>query len=307
MRRVSGLALLGVALLAIFESTTAVKDKDFKICAQSGFCRRNRAFADHAAAAGLAWTSPYELEADSIKFTDGVLTGTIWKAVEEKDGGRVELPLTVTFLDDGVARLTIDEGKRQRGEIEMRGDSTARKERYNEAGNWALVGGKNIIGRAFKESSVGETKVRYGDGNFQVVLQYSPFKATFWKDGKIFVVFNDRGLLNVDHWRPKREKVEGEPAQDESTWWEETFGGNTDTKPRGWFGILKAARLYVDGAQVRNPSALISLSLGMTLFMAFLSTTPVFPLRRLVEVKETTKNRTVFTMPMSLSTSSTRR
>jgi alpha 1,3-glucosidase len=58
---------------------------------------------------------------------------------------------------------------------------------------------------------------------------------------------NDRGLLNVEHWRPKvdkpqEEKKEGEaeddaskqePTEDESTWWDEAFGGNTDTKPRG--------------------------------------------------------------------------
>ena len=28
-------------------------------------------------------------------------------------------------------------------------------------------------------------------------------------------------------------KIEEEAGEDESTWWEETFGGNTDTKPRG--------------------------------------------------------------------------
>jgi alpha 1,3-glucosidase len=55
----------------------------------------------------------------------------------------------------------------------------------------------------------------------------------------------------LEHWRakvekPKEEKTEGdeenkeeekkveeENGEDESTWWEESFGGNTDTKPRG--------------------------------------------------------------------------
>lgn len=63
--------------------------------------------------------------------------------------------------------------------------------------------------------------------------------------------------MNMEHWRakvekPAEEKKEGEEEQkegeeeqkeeeksqapqgeDESTWWEETFGGNTDSKPRG--------------------------------------------------------------------------
>lgn len=46
----------------------------------------------------------------------------------------------------------------------------------------------------------------------------------------------------MEHWRPKieKEKKEGEEetiaetiSVDESTWWEESFGGNTDSKPRG--------------------------------------------------------------------------
>lgn len=46
--------------------------------------------------------------------------------------------------------------------------------------------------------------------------------------------------MNVEHWRPKVEKEvkEGEQGihdntEDESTWWDEQFGGNTDSKPKG--------------------------------------------------------------------------
>jgi alpha 1,3-glucosidase len=71
----------------------------------------------------------------------------------------------------------------------------------------------------------------------------------FNRDEQTQVRFNDRGFLNLEHWRPKIEKKEGEEgekkegeegeAEDtkdievEGTWWEETFGGNTDSKPRG--------------------------------------------------------------------------
>src|SRR5204862_8124573 len=74
---------------------------------------------------------------------------------------------------------------------------------------------------------------------YEAVIKHSPFAIDFKRDGATQIKFNDRGFLNIDHWRPKieREKVEAEPepatAEDESTWWEETFGGNTDSKPRG--------------------------------------------------------------------------
>ena len=56
-------------------------------------------------------------------------------------------------------------------------------------------------------------------------------------------MLNDRGFMNMEHWRPKVDKPSSddndteaktpEAEEDASTWWEETFGGNTDTKPKG--------------------------------------------------------------------------
>jgi len=76
-------------------------------------------------------------------------------------------------------------------------------------------------------------------------VKFSPFSIDFARDGATQVKLNDRGLLNMEHWRPKIEKAEPEQkegeelpvevqtGEDESTWWDETFGGNTDSKPRG--------------------------------------------------------------------------
>jgi alpha 1,3-glucosidase len=224
------------ALLSLTQISHAVKHGDFKTCSQSGFCKRNRAFADQATAAGPAFTSPYELDSSTVKLNDGILTGTIWKTVSEEDGGKVELPVVISFLDDGVARLTVDEARRQKGDIEIRGDSKARKERYNEAEKWALVGGQNVDPSATLETRDGGAKVAYGPSGYEVQIDYKPFKVSFWRDNEPHVVFNDRHLMNIEHWRPKREKKEGEEEgsrEDESTWWEETFGGNTDFKPKG--------------------------------------------------------------------------
>jgi alpha 1,3-glucosidase len=234
-----------------------VKQHDFKKCDQSGFCKRNRQLADDAAASS-SWTSPYALDAASITFKDGQLSATVLKTLKLGDE-KVKLPLTVTFLDSGVARVTLDEERRQKGDIELRHNSKARKERYNEAGKWALVGGLKVsAGAALSDKAEeGFTKVFYGEGGkHQAIIRHAPFGIEFQRDGETQVKFNDRGLINVEHWRQKvekpyeEEKKEGEEekkeddkkeeekkeevkGEDEGTWWEESFGGNMDTKPRG--------------------------------------------------------------------------
>ena len=169
-----------------------------------------------------------------------------------KDAGPVQLPLKISFLDSGVARVTIDELKRQQGAIELRHGSQARPERYNEASKWALVAGE-LPDKTVK-AEIGEEQIiaNYGlGGRYRAIIKYSPFSVDFLRDDEVQIQFNGRGLLNVEHWRPKVDKEKKEPeepkegteskavedstdeGEDESTWWEETFGGNTDSKPKG--------------------------------------------------------------------------
>lgn len=161
-------------------------------------------------------------------------------------GETVKLPLTITFLESGAARVTVDEEKRQKGEIELRHGSNARKERYNEAEKWAIVGGLDVSkgAKLSKEVEEGTTRVLFGQaGTHEAVITHSPFGIDFKRGGETQIRFNERGLLNVEHWRAKVEKVEKKEGEeevtteetgvDESTWWDEAFGGSTDTKPRG--------------------------------------------------------------------------
>jgi alpha 1,3-glucosidase len=227
-----------------------VKHENFKACNQSGFCKRNRAYADVAVAQGTSWTSPYRIDAQTLKVKDGVLTATIIKTVD--DSKLVHLPLAITFLRSGAVRVTVDEAKRRSKEIELRHGSQARKERYNEASKWAIVGdltGADVqIGNRDDDGTI----IQYGPGmKYQAVILHSPFSVDFVRDEQVHVRVNGQGLMNMEHWRPKVEKEkkeakEGETAEqeqeqvqvpddavDESTWWEETFGGTTDSKPKG--------------------------------------------------------------------------
>lgn len=188
-------------------------------------------------------SSPYVLDPSSIKVKNGKLEGTIIKTIGNDQ--KVNLPLVATFLETGNARFTIDEELRQKGQIELRHNSIARKERYNEAGEWALTGAGLQAQKDTKvERQNDRTEVTWGTGDaFKAVITHAPFGVEFFTGGEKRIVLNNRGFMNVEHWRPKIEKpvpAEGEekpevtqPEEDESTWWEETFGGNTDSKPRG--------------------------------------------------------------------------
>ncbi|KAK8187127.1 glycosyl hydrolases family 31-domain-containing protein [Phyllosticta capitalensis] len=238
------LVLVLSTICALFTPIAAVKHENFKTCAQSGFCTRNRALADKAAELSSTWESPYRLDPTSITFDNGKLSGTVFKKINAA-GEEVKLPLTVTFLESGTARVTLDEEKRQKGDIELRNESKARKERYNEAESWAIVGGlEPSTGAAvIADADEGTTKVVYGPGGkFEAVIRHSPVAIDFRRDGQTQVRLNCEGLLNMEHWRPKVDKPEGEekpedtpvvPYEDETLLWEESFGGNTDSKPRG--------------------------------------------------------------------------
>ena len=219
-----------------------MKHENFKTCDQSGFCKRNRAYADEATSKGSSWTSPYSLDPGTISVKEGQLKGIISKSVDE--AGIVRLPLTITFLESGVARVTVDEEKRQTGDIELRHGSVARKERYNEVSKWALVGGLSRNQDAKGALTQEATTVTYGpDNTYKAVVHHFPFAIDFFRGDQIHLNLNAKGLLNYEHWRPKVENEQKERegdnitttviGEDESTWWEETFGGNTDSKPKG--------------------------------------------------------------------------
>lgn len=230
-----------------------MKYENFKTCAQSGFCTRNRDYAKAAASAGATWTSPYNLDEASISFKDGTLTGTVLKTINTTSGETVRLPLVFSFLESGAGRITLDEEKRQKGDIELRHGSKARKERYNEVEDWAIVGGlKKSAGAAIgKSPAKSTTTVVFGPaGKHEAIIHHSPFAVDFKRGGETHISLNAQGLMSMEHWRPKvekpapPEKQEGESAEqvpmqaveegpDESTWWEEKFGGNTDSKPKG--------------------------------------------------------------------------
>ncbi|PHH85981.1 hypothetical protein CDD83_10909 [Cordyceps sp. RAO-2017] len=238
-RNWTALLCLVAVLFCTWQPAVSVKEHDFKKCDQSGFCKRNRAYADNAANQQATWSSPYKVIPESPSLKDGQLHAVILKTINDK-GETTRLPLTVSFLKSGAARVSIDEERRLKGDIQLRNDSPVRKERYNEAENWVIVGGLDLDkGAQVALQDKSQVNIKYGpDSKLEAAIKFAPFEMEFRKNGKTHIKFNGRGLLNMEHWRPKVEKPEGKEGEavdgeDESTWWEETFGGNTDSKPRG--------------------------------------------------------------------------
>ena len=80
-----------------------MKHGNFKTCDQSGFCKRNRAYADTASHLAHNWESPYKLDSSSITFHNGQLSAVVLKKIATS-GEEVRLPLTVTFLESGAQK-----------------------------------------------------------------------------------------------------------------------------------------------------------------------------------------------------------
>lgn len=229
--------------------------QDFKTCAQSGFCRRNRALADRAAEATSAWTSPYSLHSPS--FNGGSYTARIANALFSNISFSLRIDLIETGRDIST-RIRIDEvdGLRQR---------------YKEAATWALVKEPTVVSAndritvklAKDRSTISWSGVPGRPKDQELVIEHSPLRLTFSRDKHPQVVLNERGLFNMEHFRVKTPEasaaaesapdqlvIEDTPETDkhapapdgrfarfldstEDGMWQETFGGRADSKPKG--------------------------------------------------------------------------
>ncbi|KAG9312217.1 glycosyl hydrolases family 31-domain-containing protein [Chiua virens] len=222
-------------------STLAFKRESFKTCDQSGFCRRGRALSARAHTAGEPWQSPYYIDPSSILRdpTDAFFTAIVKSTVYPD----IKFSLEVRAHDDGVIRVRMDEVARLR-------------KHYDEAASWALVRDPPLSKSHHVRWLVGkdETRTRYGSEGamFEVVVQYSPLKVIFYKNGEEQVVLNGRGLLHMEHFRTKEEtqrlEIEGADGEQvplqvnaaawfegeqQDAWWDETWSTWTDSKPKG--------------------------------------------------------------------------
>ena len=143
------------------------------------------------------------------------MTATILKSIE-KEVKQIELPLTIQFFKSGVARVTIDETRRQQGDIELpEGKNHVRKERYNLVADAVLIGGKELdiaVNKLVTRDN--STRIRYGSRvDQEIIVHHYPFKIEFLRDDNVEMVLNERNFLNVEHWRPRSIKEQQEKEE----------------------------------------------------------------------------------------------
>ena len=236
--------------IALVQGVLSVKHHDFKTCAQSGFCHRNRARADRAKAIGAKWISPYKLI--SPKFSKGVYRAAVKNSLYRE----VEFDLEVRFQQDGTVRILLDE-------------NNGLYQRYNETASYSLVGPPVLefddSRYQFKVEASKSTITVLANQN-QVVIQHEPIQFTFYRDQQPHLILNERGLLNMEHYRTRPANTETDPVDvliqepegnvapifttsesepfadfadiDDEGHWEESFGGHKDSKPRGILSLL---------------------------------------------------------------------
>lgn len=229
-----------------------VKHEDFKTCKQSSFCRRNRALAERASNQGSHFLHPYEIDPATMELSSGVLKATVIKTIN-KGSTKLELPLQITFMTSGVARFTLDEKRRRDLDILLpeSKEKLVNKARFNEAEKYTIVGGLDLDATVTSmQTKEGVSRIKYGpSSSYEIEIVHSPLKVVFWRDGNVEIILNDRGFMNMEHWRPKDEADtklmtnEGDEMgekvnysndeEDREGMWEENFNGKPDSKPRG--------------------------------------------------------------------------
>ncbi|KAF9412292.1 hypothetical protein BGZ94_001083 [Podila epigama] len=250
-----------LAMGLVLGCVSAVKREDFKTCAQSGFCTRNRAYAD-LAKENEKWTSPFQLNPASLRLKAGVLTGDLINNQESSQGNSPSSPLEfeLHLLDNDVARVRINE----RDPI---------RPRYDGVQDTVLVRPYGLAAEAsytlLQKAKDGVLTIQYGPNNRNTVkISSAPFKIEFLINGVPTVLLNNDGLLRFERQVNKvdeskklvdqtagddgeasivadkdddeADEEEEEQAQKsplelklEENLWEERFKDNTDSKPRG--------------------------------------------------------------------------
>ncbi|WWD16176.1 hypothetical protein CI109_100601 [Kwoniella shandongensis] len=246
MRCSSTMLLAFVApLLLLLPFTLAVKREDFKECAQTSFCRRLRSLAGRQESAPQGtFHSPYSLS-DPVAVTNEGGSWTWPLRSELYPSVRFELRVDVLAEGDGIVRVRVDEV-----------GSTTPFKRYNETAKWALLTPNPATSSAATlKSSSGKSVITYGPSSSHLSLEiaHSPLKITQLRKGKPEIVFNERSLFHMEHFRVKEiEKIEenvgGEGEQMvlkggemDRSWFEESDADMfqekwkqwTDSKPKG--------------------------------------------------------------------------
>lgn len=213
---------------------SAVKREDFKSCAQSGFCTRNRAYADLASETP-DWESPFRLDPASLQLEDGILTGdlmhtpTTSSSSAESSGALNDgYTLEIHLLDNDAVRVRMSE-------------RDPKRRRYDGLHKTVLV--KPLISSSqydhLARDENGLFTINYGSQRQNSArIRFAPFQIEFLVDGVSTLVLNEGGLLKIEAAQARNDVADTRTRallerRLEQGMWSERFKDIVDTKPRG--------------------------------------------------------------------------
>lgn len=196
--------LLPALLLAL--GARAVKREDFKECAQTSFCRRLRPLSTRSEASDFV--SPYSLGNPSPASSSQIgapAKEASWSfPLSSSLYPDVGFELRVDVLEGDIARVRVDEV-----------GSASPWRRYNETAKWTLLTPEPAHGKADITTKNGVSSVKYGQG-LELRINHSPLRIAMVRGGNEEIVFNDRGLFHMEHFRTKEMVLEEEVKEEEA-------------------------------------------------------------------------------------------
>lgn len=191
-----------VIFLLLLLQVLAVKEYLFKDCDSSGFCHRNRHYAQQITTRSAP--SPYLVDPDSVLILENLVSGTIYKKLPLNT--LVSLPFTLSILKGDSVRFTVDE---DRSHVE-KGKLTTR--RYNEASKAAFDEDEALkilqLDALKIVTDSGKIEILFGEENVnRVILEFSPVKLTLFHKNEPQFILNERNYLNIEHYREMEENA----------------------------------------------------------------------------------------------------
>eukprot|EP00913_Durusdinium_trenchii_P009988 g9374.t1 len=214
----------------------AVDRSKFRTCEQGSFCRRYQKYIDKACVASCE--SPSRVAGRQVKQEPGIVVHTVEPSTIKVAGHKLQA-LAVGTLQSAAASLPGEAGVCQRPDGEavaeplhprfrLTAGDVVRKEEEMQVD---VVSMKDI-GGATEVASSGDCKVR---------LKHSPFELHFIVKDEVVQKLNSQHLLNFERYRPRGSQPHAGLVDatdvDSNDLFEESFGGHTDSKPRGPAGV----------------------------------------------------------------------
>ncbi|CAJ1409212.1 unnamed protein product [Effrenium voratum] len=218
------MALRVQVLLAGWVLAWAVDKSKFRTCEQGSFCRRFRKYTDKVQQEpGLV---VHKLEPSSVTHAGNKVQAQLLFA----NNLRVK-PLLLRlsfFLSDvdgscGIVRAFITEQEPMHPRFQLTEGDVVRPEKELKPDTVTV------------RDTGGVTEVDSTSGTCKVQIRHAPFELEFMAGGQVLRL-NSRHFLNFERYRAKGSSREGlvdATDVDDGNLFEESFGGHTDSKPRG--------------------------------------------------------------------------